>query len=44
MADAREALFPGTAFISTVLESLDTKHRMTGQITPIAASDAHAPC
>ncbi len=35
MADAREALFPGTAFISTVLESLDTKHRMTGQITPI---------
>lgn len=32
MADSSHALFPGKQFISTVLEALDTKTRMTGTI------------
>lgn len=32
MADAPDALFPGKQFISTVLEALDTKTRMTGSL------------
>ena len=32
MADAPDALFPGKQFISTVLEALETKTRMTGSL------------
>lgn len=32
MSSASDALFPGKHFISTVLEALDTKTRMTGAL------------
>ena len=32
MTSATDRLFPGKAFISTVLETLDTKTRMTGEM------------